>query len=180
VRRTPRAHEIGVGQRFLCRERLGDDDQQCALGIEPVDSVSDIRAVDVRGKANIQTFAAMWLQRIDQQAWPQIGAADAEMNDRVDIAPDRACKRRHLLAHSRDLRAWQTRAQRPMHSGTMFGRINFLAREHFGAPSVEVSGVGGLVKGGKRCAINPLLGEVRDQMWRFERQLLHALRIGGE
>ena len=87
VVQQPGAGGSGVGQGFLGREGLGGDDEQGRAGIEPPHRLRDVGAVHVGDEMQVQVAVAIGLQRLRHHVRPQVGAADADVDDIGDAPP---------------------------------------------------------------------------------------------
>ena len=107
----PRARGLRVGQRLLRRERLARDDEQRALGVDALERLGDVRAVDVRHEVRSRMpRLPVRAQRLGDHHRAEVGAADADVDDVGDrlagVALPRAAAHAvgelaHLREHAR-------------------------------------------------------------------------------
>ena len=96
---TPRG--AGVGQRLDRAERLGGDDEQRRRRIECLQRGVDVGAVDVRHEVGAQARMPEGGQRTRRHRRPEVGAADADVDDVGDavVGADAIGERRHRVEH---------------------------------------------------------------------------------
>ena len=80
------ARALGVRQRLDGRERLRRDDEQRLRGVEVARRLGEVVRVDVRDEAHRQVAVGVGLQRLVGHGGPEIGAADADVDDRRGCA----------------------------------------------------------------------------------------------
>ena len=66
---------------FLRRECFRRDDEQRCLGIECLQRLGDVGAVDIRDEMSIQTLLRVGLERLGNHDGAEIGAANADVNE---------------------------------------------------------------------------------------------------
>ena len=104
---------MGVGHRLQGREGLRGDDEQRFRRIEIVDRFGEIGAIDVGNEAEGHVAVAVMLERFVGHHRPEVGAADADVDDVANAlagvalpvaAADAVAKAGHLVEHGVDLR----------------------------------------------------------------------------
>ena len=80
----PLARGAGVGHRLQRREGLGRHDEEGLRRIEIADRFGEVGAVDVRDEAEGQAAVAVVPERLVGHDRPEIGAADADVDDVAD------------------------------------------------------------------------------------------------
>jgi hypothetical protein len=145
----PRASGLSVGHRFECRESLRRNDEQRFGRIEIADGFDEIGAVDVGDEPKRHGALAVRLQRFIGHHGPEVGAADADVDDVADALtgvslPDAAAnavrKVARAIEHRVDLRhdvlpihshgGALGRTQRGVQDSSILGDIDALAAEH--------------------------------------------------
>jgi hypothetical protein len=77
----PVAGRVGVGQRFLRGEGLRGDDEEGGLGRERFQRLGDVGAVDVGDEMGVQALLRVGLERLGDHDRPEVGAADADVDE---------------------------------------------------------------------------------------------------
>ena len=77
----PVAGRVGVGHRLQRGEGLGGDDEQGFLRIEVADGFREVGAVDIGDETEGHGPVAVVLQRLVGHHRPEVGAADADVDD---------------------------------------------------------------------------------------------------
>ena len=145
----PIARALRVGHRLQRREGLRGDDEQRFRRIEIARRFDEIGAVDVGDEAERHGAVAVVLERLVGHHRPEVGAADADIDDVADAlagvalplaAADAVGEVGHLVEHGMNLRhdvlavdddgcAFR-RAQRHVQDGPIFGDVDLLAAKH--------------------------------------------------
>ena len=195
----PGARRLGVGHRLLGGEGLGGDDEQGPRRLEPVQRVGDVGAVDVGDEMAVQARPAERRQRARRHRRTEVGAADADVDDVGHRLAERAAhppfahvggegehlvafgldRRRDVDAVDQDRRAGKI-AQRAVQRRAPLGRIDQFAAEHRVALGGDVGRLGERQQQPQRLAVDPLLGEIVEQVAQNRVEAVVAGRIGGE
>ena len=140
---------MGVGHRLQRREGFRRDDEQRLRRIEVVDGLREVGAIDVRHEAERHGAVAVMLEGLVGHHRPEVGAADADVDDVADAlagvalpgaAADAVAEVRHLVEHGVDLghhvlavdddRCAARRAQGHVQDGAVFRDVDLVAPEH--------------------------------------------------
>ena len=81
ARQRPVARRVGVGHRLQRREGLRGDDEQRLRRIEVARRLGEVGAVDVGDEAERHGAVAVMLERLVGHHRPEVGAADADVDD---------------------------------------------------------------------------------------------------
>ena len=138
-----------VGHRLQGREGFRRDDEESLRRVEILDGLREVGAVDVGNEAKRHGALAVMLQRFVGHHRPEVGAADADVDDVANAlagvafpgaAADAVGKIRHLVEHGVDLRhhvlaidddgCASRRAQGHVQDGAVFRDVDLLAPEH--------------------------------------------------
>ena len=145
----PIAGGVRIGHRFQRGEGLGRDDEQRLLGVQILRGLVEVRAVNVRDKAEVQAALAVGSQRLIGHHRTQVGAANADIDDIANrpagvalplaaahpvgegghLRQNGVHLRHHVLSLEFDGLAFG-RAQRNVQNGPLFGDVDLLAPEH--------------------------------------------------
>lgn len=68
----------GVGDGFLCSERLGGNDEEHGLGVYFLQDFGEVSAVDVRDEVQVQACVIRF-ERFGDHQWSEIGTSDADV-----------------------------------------------------------------------------------------------------
>ena len=147
--KRPIARALRVGHRLQRREGLRGDDEQRFRRIEIARRLDEIRAVDVGHEAERHGAVAVVLERLIRHHRPEVGAADADIDDVADAfagvafplaAADAVGEVGHLVEHGMNLRhdvlavdddgCASRRTQRHVQDGAIFRDVDFLASKH--------------------------------------------------
>ena len=147
--KRPIARAFGVGHRLQRREGLRADDEQRFRRIEIPSRLHEIAAIDVRDESKRHAAVAVIFERLIRHHRPEVGAADADIDDVADAfaavafplaASDALSEVGHLVEHGVDLRHdvhaiddygrafWGAKGD--MQDGAIFRRVDFLAPKH--------------------------------------------------
>ena len=94
------ARRVGVGHRFLRGEGLGGHQEQRGFGVDLLERLDQVGAVDVGDEMDAQAGSAVGLQRLAHHLRAQVRAADAD----VDDVGDGACRCSPSIRRSGPLR----------------------------------------------------------------------------
>ena len=166
----PVARGVRVGHRLQRREGFRRDDEERFRRVEIADGLREVGAVDVGDEAERHGALAVMLQRLVGHHRPEVGAADADVDDVANAlagvalpraAADAVGEVGHLVEHGVDLRhhvlavdddgCSSRRAQGHVQDGPVFRDVDLLAPEH---------GVDALAQAG-------FLGQLQEQLERF-------------
>ena len=109
----PVAGRVGIGHRLQGRKGLRRDDEQRFLGVEVARGLGEVGAVDIGDEAEGQVALAVMPQGLVGHHRPQVGPADADVDDVADAlagvalplaAADPVGEVGHLVEHGVDLR----------------------------------------------------------------------------
>ncbi len=186
----PVAGGAGVGQGFERGEGLAGDDEQGRARVEAGEQRGDVGAVDIGDEMHLDVRLLPGGEGLDRHARPEVGAADADVDDVGDALAGIAAPAAAVDAVAEALQAPQHRAhfgrrlvagaQGHVADGAPFAVVDRLAGQHAGLPAVEVGGGRRLAQQGERFAADALLGKVEQQAVVAQREILEALRVGGE
>ena len=155
----------------------------------------EISAVDVGDEAKRHGAVAVMLQRLIGHHRPEVGAADADIDDIANAlagvafpgaAADAVAEIRHLVEHSVDLGhdvlaidedGWPSRrAQRHVQDGAVFRDVDLLAAEHGVDPAAQAGFLRQLQKELERFVGDAVLRVIEEDARRLGRHPLAALR----
>jgi hypothetical protein len=198
----PAACRRGVGERFLRRERLRDDDEQRRCRVEAVQGAGQVFRVDVGDEAYAGRVLAgreNGTQRVADQPRAEVGAADADVHHVADRPPGGArapsvaqCagergdarlsgadRRQHVAAIDVD-RSVVLLAQRHVQRRSPLGLVDLLAGKERGNPGRQIGGLGFAQQRSDDVAGHPFLGEIDQPAIPVEGQPGKSLRVSGE
>ena len=186
----PGAGGAGVGQRLLGGEGLAGDDEQRRARVEAGEQRGDVGAIDVGDEMHGEVRQLPGAQRPGRHPRPEVGAADADIDDVGDAFAGKAAPLAavhafaevlHALEHGANLgRLLLVGAQGHVADGALLGMVDRLAGQHLPFPAVDVGGSGEVVQQGQCFDVDALLGEVEQQAVLAQRKALEAVRVGGE
>ena len=149
ARQRPLARGAGVGHRFQRREGLGRHDEERLRRVEIADRFGEVGAIDVRDEPEGEAAVAVVPERLVGHDRPQIGTADADVDDVADplagvpvpgAAAHAIREVRHPVEHGMNLghdvlavdqdRRAARRAQRHVEHGSFLRDVDLLAAEH--------------------------------------------------
>ena len=108
TREQPVARRVGVGHRLQRREGFRRDDEQGLRRVEVTDGFREVGAIDVRHEAERHGAVAVMLERLVGHHRPEVGAADADVDDVANAlagvalpgaAAHAVAEVRHLVEH---------------------------------------------------------------------------------
>ena len=186
----------GVGHRLQRREGLRRDDEQRLRRIEIADRFGEVGAVDVRDEPERQVAVAVVLERLVGHDRPEVGAADADVDDVADAlagvalplaAADAVGEVGHLVEHGVDLRhdvlavhhdrGVSRRAQRHVQHRAVFRDVDLLAAEHGVDPLAQAGLLRQLQQEPQRLVGDAVLRVVEVEAGGLRRQPLAACGI---
>ena len=145
----PLARRVRVGHRLERREGLRRDDEERLVGREVARRLDEVGRVDIRDEPEGQIAPRVVAQRLVRHDRPEVGAADADVDDVPDrlarvplplAGADALGERGHAverLVHLgddvdsvHDERALPRHAQRDMQDRAVLGRVDPVAAEH--------------------------------------------------
>ncbi len=157
----PFARRGGVGHRLRRGEGFRGDEEERALRVEAGERVGKMRAVDIGDEVHVRSAVAVGGQRGDRHRRPEVGAADADIDDVVELVGgdaamlavadligkgEEALERRvhfgdDVLAVDADVGVG-ARAERDMKDGAAFRLVDRLAGEHRVAQLLHLGSLG--------------------------------------
>ena len=162
-RQGPIARALRVGHGFERGERFRRHDEKRFTRIEVARGLDEIRAIDVRDEAKRQLACAVMPERLVGHHRPEIGTANADVDDAFDglagvpfpfAAAYAVAELGHLLEHGMHLghdvlsihqnAGALGRAQSHVQHGAILGDVDFLAAEHGFDPPTQVTFLGQL------------------------------------
>ena len=144
----PFAGRLGIGHRLDGGEGLGGDDEQRRLGLQTLQRVGDVRAVDIGDEMGARAVV-VGRKRQRRHRRAEIGAADADIDDVGDLScrsapgalPRRTASAKAAIASSTSctsgITSWPSTdtplsariAQRGVQHGAVLGDVDLVARE---------------------------------------------------
>ncbi len=185
-----------VHHRLLSGEGFRGDDEQRARRIEPGQRIHQMRAIDIGDEMRPQVGALIGFQRLAHHQRPEIGAADADIDDVGDrlagaaaplAAADAPGKVAHMGQHGVDVghdfapvhhdRPVGAVAQRDMENRAVFGAVDLVAGEHAVAPAFQIGRPGQIAQQSQRFGVDALFGEIHQQVVEAETVALEPVRV---
>ena len=197
----PGLHLARVGERLQRGERLGDDDDERGLGIEPLDLLGHVVGVDVGDVAAVDAGVGKGLERLVDHDRAEVGATNADGDEVLDAlarntlpltGADLLGKGVHagelvanvchgVLAIDHDGTDLALRAtERGVQHGTVLGGVDMHAGVHLVAALLDVRGACKVAEQLHRLVGHEVLGEVKTQVVHIKGELLNALGVGGK
>ena len=191
----------GVGEGLERGEGLGDDDHERGLGIEALELLCLIVGVDVGDVAAVNTGVGVGTQGLVGHDRAQIGAADADGHQVLDLFAGNTLPLTGAHALGEGIHAVENlvhvgddvlavddelallacrAAQRGVQDGAVLGGVDVLAGEHGVAALLELHLAGKIAQQLDGLIGHQVLGQVEVQVTGVKAQLVHALCIGGE
>ena len=191
----------GVGEGLERGEGLGDDDHERGLGIQALELLGLIVGIDVGDVAAVDTGVGIGTQGLVGHDRAQIGAADADGHQVLDLLAGNALPLTgahalgegihavedlvhvgdDVLAVDDELALLACRAaQRGVQDGAVLGGVDVLAGEHGVAALLELHLAGKIAQQLDGLIGHQVLGQVEVQVAGVKAQLVHALCIGSE
>ena len=199
LRATNRARCLRVGHRLQRREGLRRDDEKRFRRIEIARRLDEVGAVDVGDEAERYGAVAVELERFVGHHRPEVGAADADVDDVADplagvalplTAADPIGEVGHLVEHGVDLRHHVLavdddgypfrRTQCHVQDGAIFGDVDFLAAKHRVDPGAQPGSFGELDEQLERLVVDAILRVVEVDAGGVRGHPLAARGIVGE
>ncbi len=194
----PVARGQEIGQGFLCRERFRHGDDQGFRRIEPGQRQGQFGAVDIGDEAHVD-LRLQGRQGLEDQARPEIGTADADMDDSPERLAGSAGDQARtdgagIVAHGvarrldvmGDLRPAQAHvlavgiAQGHVKNGPVLGDVDRLAGPHLVARLGQARLFEGGDGGFEACLRPALLGDIDIKPAGLQAHARQAIRIGRE
>ena len=190
-----------VGEGLERGEGLGDDNHERGLGIQTLELLCLVVGVDVGDIAAVDTGVGIGTQGLVSHDRAQVGAADADGHQVLDLLAGNALpltgahalgKGVHavenlvhvgddILAVDDELALLGCRAaQCGVQDGAVLGGVDVLAGEHGVAALLELHLAGKIAQQFDGLIGHQVLGQVEVQVTGVKTQLVHALRIGSE
>jgi hypothetical protein len=195
----PAPRRRGVGDRLDRGERLGRHDEQRLGRVEVAHRLVQVGAVDVRHEAEGQPAVGVRPQRLGRHGRAEVGAADADVDDRPDPTPGlpgplprphpprevrhavqhRVHAGHHVLAVDLD-HGVARRPQCGVQHRTPLGDVDLLAAEHRVPQRLHPGRHGQLAQQAQRLVGHELLGVVEEEVADAEAVPLDPLRVALE
>jgi hypothetical protein len=187
---------LGIGHGLQRGEGLGGDDEQRLAGVEVAGRFHEVGAVDVGNEPEGHVPLAVMPERFVGHDRPEVGAADANVDDVADAlagvalppaAPDAVAEVGHLVEHGMHLGdnvlavhedgGVFRRAQGHVQNGAVLREVDLVPAEHR-VNALAQAGFGGQLheqlEGFVRDAV---LGVIQKETGGFHRQALAAFRV---
>ena len=192
----PGTHDLRVRDGLKRREGLGRDDHEGRLGIQVLRGLARIGGVNVGDEAALQALLHVGLERLVRHDGTQVGAADANVDDRLDglagdadplAGADAAGEgvdllqdlvhvgNRVLAVHGQGV--GRGAAQRGMQDGAVLGDVDVLARKHAVAQVRHARLLGEREQVVQQRGAHEVLRQVDVQVGGLEGELLRAFGI---
>ena len=145
----PLARALGIGHGLQRREGLGGNDEQRLGRVEVAGRLNEVNAVNVGDEAEGHRPLAVMFERFVGHDRPEVGAADADVDDVADAlagvalpraAPDAVGEVGHLVEHGMDLGhnvlavhndgGVLGRSQGDVQDGAVLGEVDLVPAEH--------------------------------------------------
>jgi hypothetical protein len=195
----PIARALRVGHRLQRGEGLRGDDEQRFRSIQIARRFDKIGAIDIGHEVERHGAVAVVLERLIRHHRPEIGAANADIDDVADAlsgvslplaAADAVGKVGHLVEHGVNLgydvlavdddgRASRC-TQRDMQDRTIFGNVDFLAPEHRVDSLAQPGLLGELDEQAYRLVVDAILRVIQEDAGGLRRHPLATRWIAGE
>ena len=190
-----------VGEGLKRGEGLGNDDHERGLGIEAAELLCLIVGVDVGDIAAVDTGVGVGTQSLVGHDRAQVGAADADGHQVLDLLAGNALPLTGANALGEGIHAVEDlvhvgddvlavddelallgcrAAQRGVQNGAVLGGIDVLAGEHGVAALLELHLAGKIAQQLDGLIGHQVLGQIEVKVAGVKAQLVHALGIGGE
>lgn len=191
----------GVGEGLERGEGLGDDDHERGLGIQTLELLGLVVGVDVGDIAAVDTGVGIGTQSLVSHDRAQIGAADADGHQMLDLLAGNALPLTgahalgegihavedlvhvgdDVLAVDDELTLLACRAtKRGVQDGAVLGGVDVLAGEHGVTALLELHLAGKIAQQLDGLIGHQVLRQIKVQVTGVKAQLVHALGIGGE
>lgn len=148
----PSLGRVGVGDGLDRCKRLGGNNKQRRLRVEPLERLSHVRSVNVGNKVDIEPLLRVVLEGFGHHDGPKVGTADTNVDDVRDglsrvsfpfTGPDTLADGFHLVQNLVDLghhvlavdqdRSVGAVPKSHVQDGAVFGKVDFFAGKHLGA-----------------------------------------------
>ena len=191
----------GVGEGLERGEGLGDDDYERGLGIQALELLGLVVGVDVGDVAAVDTGVGIGTQSLVGHDRAQVGAADADGHQVLDLLAGNALPLTGAHALGEGIHAVQDlvhvgddvlavddelallacrAAQRGVQDSAVLGGVDVLAGEHGVAALLELHLAGKIAQQLDGLIGHQVLRQIEVQVTGVKAQLVHALGIGGE
>ena len=191
----------GVGEGLERGEGLRDDDHERGLGIQTFELLGLVVGVDVGDIAAVDTGVGIGTQSLVSHDRAQIGAADADGHQVLDLLAGNALPLTgahalgegihaiedlvhvgdDILAVNDELALLACRtAQRGVQDGAVLGGVDVLAGEHGVAALLELHLAGKIAQQLDGLIGHQVLGQIEVKVAGVKAQLVHAVGVSGE
>ena len=191
----------GVGEGLERGEGLGNDDHERGLGIQALKLLGLVVGVDVGDIAAVDTGVGIGTQSLVSHDRAQIGAADADGHQVLDLLAGNALPLTGAHALGEGIHAIEDlvhvgddvlavddelaplgcgAAKRGVQDGAVLGGVNVLAGEHGVAALLELHLAGKIAQQLDGLIGHQVLRQIEVQVTGVKAQLVHALGIGSE
>ena len=198
LRLQPTSCRHRVAASLERREGLRADDEQRARRIRAGQQVGEPAAVDVRDKRDARTALFELPQRLDGHGRPQVGAADADIDDervwlvlaRADFSrPHGFAELEHVLAlgthHCIDVLAVDDQGRRGvrrtsqcgMQHRAVLGTVDRITAEHRRDALAQLQLIGEFGEAREHCGVDALAREIEQQPGCLHGAMREALRV---
>ena len=195
-----------IGDGLLGGKGLGGNDEESGLGLDGLEDLSDVSAVNVADKVDLKTtLCGVGLQGLSDHDRAQIRSTDTNVDNVLDLVTlvtlplaraDRFGEFAHVLENSVNLGhdvltlavdgGVGNVAESDVQDGAVLGEVNGLAREHLGAHLLNASLLGQVDEVLEGLGGDQVLGVVEEDgglcggAGEVTRELLEAGRVLGE
>ncbi len=178
----PGACRTGVQHRLSRGEGFGSDDEERRFAFDLAEYCINVVPIDVGDEVKIQPLMREATQRPAHHFWPEIGSADADVDDIGDRLAAIAFPftRTHALGKCLHLRQHRMHvgihilpvhderlalgcAQGSVQYGTLFGRVDLVAGKHRIAPRFHAAFARQAAQECNGLRVEPVLGIVEQQ-----------------
>ena len=191
----------GVGEGLERGEGLGDDDYERGLGIQALELLGLVVGVDVGDVAAVDTGVGIGTQSLVGHDRAQVGAADADGHQMLDLLAGNALPLTgahalgegihavedlvhvgdDVLAVDDELALLACRAaQRGVQDSAVLGSVDVLAREHGVAALLELHLAGKIAQQLDGLIGHQVLRQIEVQVTGVKAQLVHAVGVSSE
>ncbi len=199
ARKRPVARRVRVGHGLEGGEGLGGNNEEGLGGIEVLNGLGKIGAVDIGNEAEGQRTVAVVAEGLVGHDGTEVGASDADVDDVLDAlsgvalplaAANAVGEGSHGPEHLVNLgdnvdtvhldHLPLGGAECDMEHCAVLGDVDLLPGKHLVTVRLEADFLGKLEQALEGLVVDPVLGVVEVEAARLRSQALTALRIGGE
>ncbi len=186
----------GVGERFLRGEGFGGDDEERGLGLDDLEFLGNVSAVDIGDEMDFKARLGIGFEGFGRHDRAEVGPADANVDDIGDglagipfplpgadglgefahVGEDGVDARHDVLAIDEDGPVGAV-SQGDMKDGTIFGDIDFFAAEHPIAPIFDFGEPGKVEQQAQGFIGDAIFGEIQQNVVEAEGEFLEPLGI---